>query len=311
METLRGTVGSSLEWAGFLTLILGLLAVDLGVFQRREPRPGLGEALLWSLAWTALALLFNAWTLLHYGRQIGLEFLASYLVERSLSFDNLLVFLILFEYFAVPRGQQRRVLYWGIFGALLGRGLFIGLGIAALRRWDWMLPLLGLFLIWTGARVVRRDAARLVPRRNPAVALFKRFVPLTPDYHGPRFFVREGGRTRATPLLLVVAVVEATDIAFAVDSLPAVFGVSRHPFIIFSSNVFAVLGLRALFPLVEELLHRLRWLPYGLGLVLVFVGAKMLLDRWLAIPIEIALGAVVLLLGVAVAASLVLPAPRR
>jgi tellurite resistance protein TerC len=311
METLTGTVGSSLEWAGFLALILGLLAVDLRVFQRRGARPGLGEALLWSAAWTALALLFNLWTLLHYGRQIGLEFLAGYLVERSLSFDNLLVFLVLFEYFAVPRGQQRRVLYWGIFGALLGRGLFIGIGTVALGRWDWLLPLLGLFLIWTGARVVRRDAARLEPRRNPVVALFQRFVPLTPGYRGRRFLVREGGRTRATPLLLVLAVVEATDIAFAVDSLPAIFGVSRHPFIIFSSNVFAVLGLRALYPLVEELLHRLRWLPHGLGLVLVFVGAKMLLGRWLAIPVEITLAAVVLLLGLAVAASLVLPAQRR
>jgi tellurite resistance protein TerC len=297
-------VGSGAEWAGFLALIAALLALDLGVFQRREPRPGLAEPLLWSGAWTALALVFDLWLGFHFGRRIGLEFLAGYLVERSLSFDNLFVFLLLFDYFAVPRAQQRRVLSWGIAGALAARGLFIAAGAALLQRWGWLLPLFGLFLIYAGARMTRRGAVRVEPRHNPVFKLFQRFVPMTAGYRDRSFLVREAGRTLATPLLLVLLVVEATDVAFAVDSLPAVFGVTRHAFIVFSSNAFAILGLRALYLVAADLMARLRWLPKGLGLVLAFVGAKMALEPWVAIPIEIALAVVALVLGIAVAASL-------
>ena len=297
-------VGSGAEWAGFLALIAVLLALDIGVFQRREPRPGLAEPLLWSGAWTALALLFDLWMGCRFGRRIGLEFLAGYLVERSLSFDNLFVFLLLFDFFAVPRAQQRRVLSWGIAGALAARGLFIAAGAALLQRWGWLLPLFGLFLIYAGARMARHGAVRVEPRHNPVFRLFQRFVPMTAGYRDRSFLVREAGRTLATPLLLVLLVVEATDVAFAVDSLPAVFGVTRHTFVVFSSNAFAILGLRALYLVAADLMVRLRWLPKGLGLVLAFVGAKMALEPWFAIPIEIALAIVALVLGIAVAASL-------
>jgi tellurite resistance protein TerC len=311
METVTATVGGSLEWAGLLALILALLALDLGLFQRREPSPGLAAALAWSGAWTAAALLFYLWTLLHFGRRIGFEFLAGYLVERSLSFDNLLVFLLLLDGFAVPQELRRRVLSWGIFGALAGRGLFIALGTVLLRRWEWVLQLLGLFLMWTGARAVRHRDAGFEPPRVAVAGIFRRFVPLTSGYRGGRFLVHEEGRLLATPLLLVLVVIEAADLAFAIDSVPAVFGVTRHPFIVFSSNAFAILGLRALFPVVEELVRRFHRLRLGLGLVLVVIGVKMVLDRWLAIPVELVLAAVLLILGLAVAASLLLPPPRR
>jgi tellurite resistance protein TerC len=312
MGSLSGGIGSGLEWGAFLGLMAVLLALDLAVLERREPRRGLAEALLWSAGWTALALLFNLWVLCHFGRRIGLEFLTAYLVERSLSFDNLLVFLVLFDSFAVPHRQQRRVLYWGIVGALLGRGVFIGAGTALARRWGWLLPLLGLFLVYTGARVAaRRGAAtsRFALGSHLALWLGRRYVPMADGFRGRRLLVREGGRTLASPLLLLGAAVGAADVAFAVDSLPAVLGVSRHPFIVFSSNVFAVLGLRALYPLVAALVRRLSWLPHGLGVVLILVGGKMLAERWLTVPIEAMLAAIVLVLGLAVAASLRLPPP--
>jgi tellurite resistance protein TerC len=317
MGTPTKHIGSDLEWAAFVALVIGLLALDLWVSRRREARTSLREALLWSAAWTALAAGFNLWILLHWDRRIAAEFLAAYLVERSLSFDNLLVFLVLFELFAVPRGQQRRVLHWGILGALLGRGLFVALGIALLRRWQWLPPLLGLLLAATGARAVWRRGAPAEPQRHPVLKLVRRFVPVAQGYRGRHFVVREGGRILATPLLLVLGVVEAADIAFAADSLPAVFGISRHTFIIFSSNIFAVLGLRSLYPVMAEAMRRLRSphrLQVGLGLVLIWVGGKMAVEPWYAIPVEAVLLGVVLLLVPAATASLrgpVRPAPRN
>jgi tellurite resistance protein TerC len=307
MGTPGEVIGSNLEWAAFVALILGFLALDLWVSQRREARGGLGEALLWRAGWTALALLFNLWILRHWGRRIGAEFLAAYVVERSLSFDNLVVFLVLFDFFAVPRGQRRRVLHWGILGALAGRGLFIGLGTVLLRQWRWLPPLLGLLLAAAGVRAAWRGGGRVEPWRHPAPKLFRRFVPLSEGYRGRRFLVREGGRTLATQLLLVLVAVEAADIAFAVDSLPAVFAISRHAFIIFSSNIFAVLGLRSLYPLVAEAMRRLRHprrLQTGLGLVLIWVGAKMAVEPWYTIPVETVLLGVLVLLVPAAAASL-------
>ena len=308
MQTATATVGSGLEWAVFLALVGALLALDLGLLHPlRQRRHRLRAILLWNAFWTAVALLFNVWVLLRHGRQMGLEFFAGYLVERSLSFDNLLVFLLLFEYFAVPRRQQRRVLFWGILGSLAGRGALIAAGTLLLARWAWVLQALGVFLIYAGARMAARRAVAVEPGNNPIFRLFRRFVPLADGYRHNRFLVREQGRLLATPLLLVLAVVEATDLAFAVDSVPAVFGVSQHAFIVFTSNILAVLGLRALYFLVAELMQRLRWLTAGLGLVLVFVGAKMALSPWIAVPIDVTLAVVGLLLAAAVAASLALP----
>jgi tellurite resistance protein TerC len=299
-----------LEWGVFVALVVGLLAADLAISRRREQPRGLGEAALWSAGWTVVALLWNLWILLHSGPRIGAEFLTAYVVERALSLDNLFVFLVLFDFFGVPTGQRRRVLNWGILGALACRGLFIGTGTVLLRQWQWLLPLLGLLLAATGLRVAWRGSSRVEPQRNPVLKLFRRFVPLADGYRGRRFLVREGGRTLATPLLLVLVVVEATDIAFAADSLPAVLGISRHVFIIFSSNIFAVAGLRSLYPLVAEAVRRLRrprWLQAGIGLVLVWVGAKMAIEPWLTIPVEVVLLGVLVVLVPAVAASFVAP----
>jgi tellurite resistance protein TerC len=302
-------VGTPLHWGLFFALLLGILALDLGVFSRRDHRIGLREALFWSVVWTVAGLLFNLWIHHHFGGQFGLEFLTGYVVERSLSFDNIFVFVVLFNYFAVPAEQQHRVLFWGILGALISRGLFIGMGTALLARFEWLIVVFGAFLIYTGVKIFRQEETEVHPERNPVVQAFRRFVPITGRYQGKRFFVREDGRLKATPLMLVLVVVEATDVVFAVDSIPAVFGVTRNAFIVFTSNIFAILGLRALYFLLAGLMREFRFLSYGLGVVLVFVGGKMVIHDWLEIPTGISLGIVLAVLAVAIGASLLLPAP--
>ena len=303
------TIGTPLQWGFFFALILGMLALDLGVFNRREHRIGLREALFWSVVWTIVALAFNLWIYQRFGRQTGLEFLTGYIIERSLSFDNIFVFIVIFNYFAVPAEYQHRVLFWGILGALISRGIFIAMGTALLARFEWLIFVFGAFLVYTGFKIFRQEETEVHPERNPVVRAFQRFVPLTGRYHGKRFFVREDGRARATPLMLVLVVVEATDVVFAVDSIPAVFGVTTNAFIVFTSNIFAILGLRALYFLLAGLMHKFHYLSYGLGLVLVFVGGKMLTHRWIEIPTEISLGIVLGILTVAIVASLLRPAP--
>ncbi|HXO18682.1 MAG TPA: TerC family protein [Thermoanaerobaculia bacterium] len=303
------SIGSPLEWGLFLLLILALLAVDLGILHRRQRRIGMAEAAVGTVVWTLLALAFNLWIARAFGSRAGIEFLTGYVVERSLSFDNIFVFVVLLEYFAVPPQHQHRVLFWGILGALVSRGIFIALGAALLARFEWLILLMGAFLVYTGIRVLRQKETRVDPQKNPVLRLFQRFVPLTSEYHGKRFFVRRDGRLLATPLLLVLAVVEATDIVFAVDSIPAVFGVTRDSFIVFTSNIFAILGLRALYFLLAGLMREFRYLSYGLGLVLAFVGVKMLLHRWIEIPTGLSLGLILAVLAIAVAASLLHPAP--
>ncbi|HEV7517852.1 MAG TPA: TerC family protein [Thermoanaerobaculia bacterium] len=304
------TIGSPLLWGLFLLLVLGLLALDLGVIHRRMHRIGTREALVWSIVWTLVALAFNLWLASRFGHRAGVEFLAGYVIERSLSFDNIFVFLVLFNYFAVPDYLQHRVLFWGILGALVSRGVFIALGVALLSRFRWLIFALGAFLVYTGVKVFRGADIEVEPAKNPVLRLFQRFVPLTSEYHGKRFLVRREGRRFATPLLLVLAVVEATDVVFAVDSIPAVFGVTQDSFIVFTSNIFAILGLRALYFLLAGLMTQFHYLGYGLGLVLAFVGAKMLLQPWIEIPVEGSLGVVLAILALAVAASLLFPKPR-
>ncbi len=305
----QAVVGTPLHWSLFFALLVAMLALDLGVFNRREHRVGLREALFWSVVWTAVGLLFNLWIAHRFGGQFGLEFLTGYVIERSLSFDNIFVFIVLFNYFAVPAEQQHRVLFWGILGALISRGLFIGMGTALLARFEWLILVFGAFLVYTGVKIFRQEETEVHPERNPVVKAFRRFVPITGEYHGKHFFVREDGRLRATPLMLVLVVVEATDVVFAVDSIPAVFGVTRNAFIVFTSNIFAILGLRALYFLLAGLMREFRYLSYGLGLVLVFVGGKMVTHGWLEIPTGISLGVVLGILAVAVAASLLRPPP--
>jgi tellurite resistance protein TerC len=302
-------VGTPLQWGFFFALVLGMLALDLGVFNRREHRVGLREALFWSVVWTIVALVFNGWIYYRFGRQIGLEFLTGYIIERSLSFDNIFVFIVIFNYFAVPAEHQHRVLFWGILGALISRGLFIAMGTALLTRFEWLIFVFGAFLVYTGVKIFREKETEVHPERNPVVRLFQRFVPLTGHYSGKHFFVTEDGRLKATPLMLVLVVVEATDVVFAVDSIPAVFGVTRNAFIVFTSNIFAILGLRALYFLLAGLMHKFHYLSYGLGLVLVFVGGKMLTHRWIEIPTEISLGIVLGVLALAIVGSLLHPVP--
>jgi tellurite resistance protein TerC len=308
MEQLSNVpLGSPLQWGVFLGIIFGLLALDLGVFHRKEHRVGIREAIVWSIVWTILALIFNYWIYREYGAQLGLEFLTGYVIERSLSFDNIFVFIVIFNYFAVPAEYQHRVLFWGILGALVSRGLFIALGAALITRFDWLIFVFGGFLVYTGFKILRQQDTEIHPEQNPVVRLFQRLVPLTARYHEKHFFVREAGRLVATPLMLVLVVVEATDVVFAVDSIPAVFGVTKDPFIVFTSNIFAILGLRALYFLLAGLMHKFVYLSYGLGLVLVFVGAKMLLHDWIHIPVEWSLGVVGLLLAAAIGFSLLRP----
>jgi len=309
------TVGTPLQWSFFLALVLGMLALDLGVFNRKEHRVGLREALLWSVVWTVIALIFNLWIYDRFGSRIGLEFLTGYVIERSLSFDNIFVFVVIFNYFAVPPKHQHRVLFWGILGALISRGVFIAMGTALLTRFAWLIFVFGGFLVYTGIKILIERETEVHPERNPVLKLFQRFVPLTSRYHGKRFFVSDAGRLKATPLMLVLVVVEATDVVFAVDSIPAVFGVTTNAFIVFTSNIFAILGLRALYFLLAGLMHRFRYLSYGLGVVLIFVGGKMLSDKLLArwgieIPIEVSLGIVLGVLSIAILVSLLRP-PRE
>jgi tellurite resistance protein TerC len=301
--------GSPLQWGIFFALIAGMLALDLGVINRREHRVGVREALVWSVVWTAVGLAFNLWVDAHLGRQAGLEFLTGYVIERALSFDNIFVFVVLFNYFAVPAEQQHRVLFWGILGALVSRGLFIALGTALISRFEGLTFVLGAFLVYTGVKIFRDEEPEVHPERNPVLRAFRRFVPLTANYRGKRFFAREDGRLKATPLLLVLVVLECTDVVFAVDSIPAVFGVTRNAFIIFTSNIFAILGLRALYFLLAGLMVKFRYLGYGIGLVLVFVGAKMVGHRWIEVPTLASLGIVIGVLALALLASLLRPDP--
>jgi len=304
------SVASSWQWGFFIALVLAMLALDLGVIHRKEHRVGLREAIVWSLLWTLVALLFNAWIYRRFGSHAGLEFLTGYIIERSLSFDNIFVFVVIFNYFAVPAEHQHRVLFWGILGALVSRGLFIGLGTVLLTRFEWLMLVFGAFLVYTGIKILRGQETEVQPEHNPVLRLFRRFVPLSEQYHGKRFFIRRHRRTLATPLMLVLVVVETTDVIFAVDSIPAVFGVTRDPFIVFTSNIFAILGLRALYFLLASLMSRFRFLSYGLGLVLLFVGAKMLIHDWYDVPIHLSLGIVLGVLVVAIALSLLVAPPR-
>jgi len=274
------------------------------------------EAATWSVVWITLAALFGLGIYYFVGRQSALEFAAGYLVEEALSVDNLFVFLLLFSYFKVPEIQRHRVLFWGILGALLMRGAMIALGAALIHRFHWIIFVFGAFLVYTGARMAVSGGEQVDPQHNPALKLVRRVFPVTPTFRGQHFFVRArpagGGAERwfATPLFIVLVLVETTDLVFAVDSIPAIFGVTNDPFIVYTSNVFAILGLRSLFFLLAGAITRFHLLRYGLAAVLAFVGVKMLVSSKWPIPIGISLGVIAALLGASVVASLLRPAPE-
>lgn len=303
-------------WIGFNALVLFLLALDLGVFNRKAHAVSVREALGWSAVWVSLAIGFGLWIGQTMGRQAMLEFYAGYLVEQALSVDNLFVFILIFGYFRVPQALQHRVLFWGILGALLMRGAMIGAGAVLLARFHWIIYLFGAFLTYTGFKMAFGGDSEIEPEQNPVIRLLRRFLPITTKAHGDKFFVREtlepGGPLRrvATPLFVVLALVETTDVVFAVDSIPAVFGVTRNPFLVYTSNVFAILGLRSLYFVLTNIIGTFHLLKYGLAVVLAFVGAKMLLGEIRPIGIGVSLGVVGGVLVGSVLLSLVIP-PRK
>ncbi len=303
------TVGTPTLWIGFTVFVLAMLALDLGVFHRKTHAVGVPEALAWSAVWIGLALSFNAGVYFFFGPDRALEFLTGYLIEKALSVDNLFVFLVLFSYFAVPAPLQHRVLFWGIFGALAMRAAFIMAGTALILQFHWVIYIFGGFLVFTGIKLLAtRESGQIHPERNLVLRGFRKLVPSVPEYRGDKFSVKLAGRRYATPLLAVLVVIEATDIVFAVDSIPAIFAITTDPFIVFTSNIFAILGLRALYFLLGGLIGRFRFLKVGLGSVLAFVGVKMLLSGMVHIPIAFSLGVVGSLLGISIAASLLFPA---
>lgn len=300
------SIGTPVLWTSFTLLVLALLALDLGVFHRREHAVNTKEALTWTVVWIALALIFNAGVYHWFGPERGLEFFTGYLIEKALSVDNIFVFIVIFSYFQVPPAYHHRVLFWGILGALIMRAVFILLGAALLQHFHWVVYVFGLFLLITGVKMMRR-AAEIHPERNPLFLLFHRFVPAVKTYHGARFTVVEAGKRFATPLLLVLICVEATDIVFAVDSIPAIFAITNDPFIVYTSNIFAILGLRALYFVLAGVIGLFHYLRHGLALVLVFIGIKMLLTGVYKVPVTVSLGVVAALLAGSIILSLLRP----
>jgi tellurite resistance protein TerC len=298
-------------WIGFIAFVLAMLAIDLGVFNRKahEVRPK--EAAAWTAVWVSLAMAFAAGLLFFYGQDVALTFLTGYLIEEALSIDNIFVMVLIFEYFAVPKAYQHRVLFYGILGALLMRGIFIALGTLLLAKFHWIIYVFGAMLVVTGIRMAFKQDEEFEAEQNPVVKFTRRFVPLTHDYHGQRFFVVEAGKHVATPLLLVLVLVEFTDLIFAIDSIPAIFGVTRDPFIVFTSNIFAILGLRSLYFLLASVVDRFYLLKYGLAAILTFVGTKMIVEPFFHIDILVSLAIVLGVLLLSIIASLIWPAREK
>jgi tellurite resistance protein TerC len=301
------TVGTPGLWLAFTAFVLAMLALDLGVFHRNAHEVRVREAAIWSVVWVGMAMAFNVWVGLEFGSQKGMEFLTGYLIEKALAVDNIFVFLVIFSSFAVPKAYHHRVLFWGILGALVMRALFIFAGAALLARFHWVMYLFGAFLVVTGVKLFLQREVELHPERNPLFRLFTRLVPSVGEYHGSHFTVRKEGRLFATPLLLVLVCIEITDVIFAVDSIPAIFAVSSDPFIVYTSNIFAILGLRAMFFLLAGVMDRFHYLKVGLAFVLCFVGAKMLLMDVYKIPMALSLGVIAGALAISILVSWLRP----
>lgn len=306
---LMDAVGSSIGlWIGFAVFILIMLSLDLGLFNREAHTIRYREAAIWSGVWVSLAMIFATLVFWYQGTQRGLEFLTGYLIELSLSVDNLFVFLLIFSYFKVPARFQHRVLFWGVLGALIMRLTMIFIGAALIERFHWIIYLFGAFLIYTGIRMFTQQETNLEPEQNPAVRFVTRYVPIVRQYDEQKFFTTVNGHRTGTLLLLVLTIVEITDLVFAVDSIPAIFAVTTDTFIVYTSNVFAILGLRSMYFLLAGVVERFHYLKMGLAIVLTFIGAKMLLGAaGIHIPIEISLAVVAIVLLSSVAASLLWP----
>ena len=297
-------------WIIFNVVILGLLALDLGVFHRKAHAVSIKEAAIWSAVWISLSLLFNLGIYFFEGKEIAMQFLAGYLIEKSLSVDNIFVFIMLFTFFQVPASYQHRVLFWGILGALIMRGALIGAGAFLIAQFSWVLYIFGAFLVYTGIRMaLQKDDIHVDVESNQAVKLLRRIFPITDGYRGQKFFTVENGMRMATPLLVVLVIVETTDLIFALDSIPAIFAVTQDPFIVYTSNVCAILGLRALYFLLAGVMKSFHYLKYGLSLVLVFVGVKMLIADFYHVSIGLSLSVIGAVLTISILASLLFPRP--
>jgi len=295
---------TTLLWIVFNLFVILMLAIDLGVFNRHAHKISIRESLIWTFVWIALALVFGVGVWQYAGSQKALEYLSGYLIEKSLSMDNLFVFLVIFTYFKVSDRYRHKVLFWGIIGALVFRALFIFAGVTLLNRFEWVVYVLGVFLIYTGIRLATETDKEVDIERNPVLGLVRKVLPVTTSYREDNFFVREKGKLFATPLFIVLVVIETTDVMFAVDSIPAILAISRDPFIVYSSNVFAILGLRALFFALAGIMELFEYLHYGLAAILVFVGIKMLLSHWIHLPVWVALSVIAVILTVTMVASI-------
>lgn len=305
-------------WVGFNVFVLAMLALDLGVFHRDAHEVSVKEALGWSVVWIGLAAVFNVLLYFFWDKmspassysngEAALAFLTGYLIEKSLSVDNIFVFVLVFTYFSVPAKYQHRVLFWGVLGALIMRGVMIALGAALIKEFHWIIYIFGAFLVFTGIKMAFHRNEEIHPEKNPLIRLFRRLMPVTEQYEGDKFFVRKAGVLMATPLFLVLLMVETTDLIFAVDSIPAIFAVTQDPFLVYTANVFAILGLRSLYFVLSGMVHKFHYLKLGLSVVLTFVGVKMLLiDTAFKIPTAISLLVVAGVIAISIVASLLRP----
>ncbi len=296
----------------FVLFVLLVLTIDLGIFQRKEHFPSLKEALAWSVVWISLAMLFNLFVYYRFGHEMALQFLTGYIVEEALSVDNLFVFILIFSYFGVEQKHQHRVLFWGIITAMVLRAFFIVIGAALINQFHWILYIFGAFLVFTAIKLAMgNDEDEIHPDKNPMVKFCRKIFPMTPTYEGNKFFVRKDHKLHMTPLFLVLVVVETTDLAFATDSIPAIFAITRDPFIIFTSNVFAILGLRSMYFVLANFMKKFRYLKIGLSFVLGFIGLKMLVEKFYDMPIIASLFTICFILVASVLASLIIPEKKR
>ena len=298
-------------WTAFNVFVLGMLALDLGVFHKKAEEITVRNALVWTGVWITLAMCFNFFVYQYFGKQQAIEFFTGYIIEKSLSVDNIFVIIMIFSYFQVPTSYQHKVLFWGILGALVMRVIFIFAGIELIHRFHWLIYIFGGFLIVTGIRMVVGGEGKIEPEKNPLVRLFRKIFPVTQNFEGDNFFVRRDAKLWATPLFVVVILIETTDLIFAVDSIPAILAITDDPFIVYTSNVFAILGLRSLYFALSGIEKYFHYLKYGLATILVFVGAKMCLADFYKIPIEYSLLVIVSVLVVAILASVIFPKEKK
>jgi tellurite resistance protein TerC len=298
-------------WIGFNLFVLIMLALDLGVFRRKSQEISVRQALTWTAVWITLALIFNGFLYFWFGREEAVAFFTGYLIEKSLSVDNIFVIIMIFSYFNVPKAYQHKVLFWGILGALVMRVIFIFTGIELIHKFHWLIYIFGGFLVFTGMKMLLSSDLKIAPEKNPLVRLVRQIFPVTNSFQGDTFFTRIEGKLWATPLFLVVVLIEGTDLIFAVDSIPAILAISEDPFIVYTSNVFAILGLRSLYFALSGIESYFKYLKYGLSAILVFVGGKMCLAEVIKIPVEVSLIVIVFVLGFSMAASFVLTKPHQ